>query len=487
VRRCGYFSRVINSYVPQSGMKGTLNVLEPRIIKALGAIVGKNHITTEKQDLVCYSYDATRMEFLPDVVVFPATAREISGILQIANTEGIPVFPRGAGSGFSGGSLPKGGGIALVTTRMNRILRIDTDNLMAEVEPGVITGDLQDAVEKEGLFYPPDPASLRFSTLGGNVAECAGGPRAVKYGVTKDYVLGLEVVLPTGDIITTGGETVKGVVGYDLTKLVCGSEGTLGVITRITLRLLPLPETRKTMLAIFESIDGAASAVAAIIRGRIIPATLEFMDRSALQCVENQFRLGIPENAGAVLIIELDGESDPVEKQTVRIEELIRSLGLISFKAAADRAEAEELWKARRLMSPALRKVNPDKINEDIVVPRSRVPEIIRKIDEIREKYQIPIINFGHAGDGNIHVNIMIDRSIPGHSEKAEAAVREIFRATLDLGGSMSGEHGVGLSKAPYLRMELTGEQIRVMKAIKKALDPNTILNPGKIFTDEPS
>lgn len=459
-------------------------MLEKPVIRKLREIVGDGHVTQEKQDLICYSYDATQLEFLPDAVVFPSDAGQVSAILRLANSERIPVFPRGAGSGFSGGSLPKGGGIVLVTTRMNRILKVDTDNLIAVVEPGVITGDLQDAVEKEGLFYPPDPASLRFSTIGGNVAECAGGPRAVKYGVTKDFVLGLEVVLPSGDIITTGGETYKGVVGYDLTKLLCGSEGTLGIITRVILRLLPLPETRRTMLAVFDSIDGAAGAVAAVIRGRIIPTTLEFLDYSALKCVEGEFSLGIPAAARAVLLIELDGERELVEKDAGRIGELIRPLGLIEFNAAADAAEAEELWKARRLVSPALRKVNPDKINEDIVVPRSRVPDIIRRIDGIREKYGVPIINFGHAGDGNIHVNIMIDRSRAGESEKAEEAVREIFQATIELGGTMSGEHGVGLSKQPYVNLELTPEQIRAMRAIKIALDPNNILNPGKIFPE---
>jgi glycolate oxidase len=458
------------------------SVLDAKLIKELRGIVGRDHVTAEKQDLLCYSYDATQMEFLPDAVVFPVTADEISRILILANRERIPVFPRGAGSGFSGGSLPKGGGIVLVTTRMNSIIEIDTENLVTVVEPGVVTGDLQDAVEREGLFYPPDPASLRFSTIGGNVAECAGGPRAVKYGVTKDYVIGLEVVLPTGRIINTGGVTVKGVVGYDMTKLLCGSEGTLGVITKIIIRLLPLPERRKTMLAVFDSIDGAARAVSTIIRNRIIPVTLEFMDHSAIKCVEGRFSLGIPEAARAVLLIELDGESAQVENESRKIIDLISGLGLVQFSAAADAMEAEELWKARRLMSPALRQVNPDKINEDIVVPRARVPDIIRRIDVVREKYGLPIINFGHAGDGNIHVNIMIDRSVPGESEKAEEAVREILAATLELGGSMSGEHGVGLSKAPYLPMELSPDQIDTMKAIKKALDPNNILNPGKMF-----
>lgn len=459
-------------------------MLDQRILNILKSIVGEENVAVERQDMLCYSYDATQMEFLPDAVVYPDGAREVSLILKMANSEKIPVFPRGAGSGFSGGSLPKGGGIVLVTTRMNRISRIDTENLIAVVEPGVVTFQLQQEVEKFGLFYPPDPASLRFSTLGGNVAECAGGPRAVKYGVTREYVLGLEVVLPNGDIIRTGGETMKGVVGYDLTRLICGSEGTLGVITSIILKLLPLPEAKKTMLAVFSSIDGAARAVSAIIRGKIIPSTLEFMDRTAIQCVSDHSQSIITEGAGAALIIEVDGDPELVEKQALRIHEIIQSLDLMSFKAAKDNAEAEELWETRRKVSPSLRRVNPHKINEDIVVPRSRVPEIIRRIEAIHEKYSIPIVNFGHAGDGNIHVNIMIDKDIPGESEKAELAVKELIRATLDLGGSMSGEHGVGLSKAPYITMELTPAQISVMKAVKRAFDPNNILNPGKIFPD---
>ena len=459
-------------------------MLENNILKKLKSIVGEDNVTVESHDMLCYSYDATQMEFLPDAVVYPARAEEVSQILKLANSENLAVFPRGAGSGFSGGSLPKGGGIVLVTTRMNKIVRIDTENLVAVVEPGVVTFQLQQEVERLGLFYPPDPASLRFSTLGGNVAECAGGPRAVKYGVTREYVLGLEVVLPNGDIIRTGGETMKGVVGYDLTRLICGSEGTLGVITRIILKLLPLPETKKTMLAVFSSIDGAARAVSAIIRGKIIPSTLEFMDHTAIRCVADHSQSKIPETAGAALIIEVDGDRDLVEKQALAIHEIIKTMDLLSFKAAKDAEEAEELWETRRKVSPSLRKVNPHKINEDIVVPRSRVPEIIRGIEAIREKYSVPIVNFGHAGDGNIHVNIMIDKDIPGEAEKAEMAVKDIFRAALRLGGTMSGEHGVGLSKSPYITMELTPAQISIMKAVKRAFDPNNILNPGKIFPD---
>lgn len=457
-------------------------MLNSRILGELAAIVGTDNVLTEKQDMLCYSYDATQMEFLPSAVVHPANADEVSAVLKLANREGFPVFPRGAGSGFSGGALPKAGGIVLVTTRMNRILRIDTENLIAEVEPGVVTELFQQEVEKLGLFYPPDPASLKFSTLGGNVAENAGGPRAVKYGCTKDFVMGLEVVLPNGAIIRTGGETYKGVVGYDLTKLLCGSEGTLGIITRIIFKLLPYPDAKKTMLTIFDSIDGAAKAVSAIIGGKIIPTTLEFMDYSTLQCVERRFNLGIPPEGRAVLLIEVDGDRDLIEKQAGQIHAIIKPLGLVQFRAAENAAESEQLWKVRRLVSPSLRDINPDKTNEDIVVPRSKVPDVIRRIEGIQQKYDVPIVNFGHAGDGNIHVNVMIDKQIPGMPERAEGAVREIFQAALDLGGTMSGEHGVGLSKAPYIELELSPDQIGAMKAVKHALDPNNILNPGKMF-----
>jgi glycolate oxidase len=457
-------------------------MLEPRIISELKKLLGPENVATDLQDLICYGYDATQMEFLPDAVVHPAGPEEVSSVLKLANVEKIPVFPRGAGSGFTGGALPKGGGIVLVTTRMNRILRIDTENLIAEVEPGVVTEQFQIEVEKLGLFYPPDPASLKFSTLGGNVAENAGGPRCVKYGVTRDFVMGLEVVLPTSEIIRTGTETYKAVVGYDMTRLLCGSEGTLGVITKIIFKLLPLPEAKKTMLTIFDSIDGAAKAVSTIIGARIIPTTLEFMDYATIQCVDRRFTMGIPPEGRAVLIIEVDGDRELIEKQAARIQELIAPLGLVQCKVAKDAAESEALWKVRRLVSPSLRDVNPTKYNEDIVVPRSKVPDVIRKIEQIKNKYDIPIVNFGHAGDGNIHVNVMIDKDIPGMEEKAHEAIREVFQAALDLNGTMSGEHGVGLSKQQYIPMELSPVQIATMKAIKHALDPNNILNPGKMF-----
>jgi glycolate oxidase len=457
-------------------------MLASHIVAELKRLLGPENVATDLQDLICYGYDATQMEFLPDAVVHPADPEEVALVLKLANRELIPVFPRGAGSGFTGGALPKGGGIVLVTTRMNRILRIDTENLIAEVEPGLVTEEFQLAVEKLGLFYPPDPASLKFSTLGGNVAENAGGPRCVKYGVTRDFVMGLEVVLPTGEIIRTGTETYKAVVGYDMTRLLCGSEGTLGVITKIIFKLLPLPEAKKTMLTIFDSIDGAARAVSTIIGARIIPTTLEFMDYATIQCVNKRFNLGIPPEGRAVLIIEVDGDRELIEKQATRIQELIAPLGLVQCKVAKDNAESEALWRVRRLVSPSLREVNPTKYNEDIVVPRSKVPDVIRRIEQIQKKYDIPIVNFGHAGDGNIHVNVMIDKDIPGMDEKAHEAIREVFQAALDLNGTMSGEHGVGLAKQPYISMELSPVQIATMKAIKSALDPNNILNPGKMF-----
>ncbi|MBE0598947.1 MAG: FAD-binding protein [Desulfuromonadales bacterium] len=459
-------------------------MLEPRIFKILQEIVGSENVTAEDADRLCYSYDATQQKFLPDAVVFPADAEQIALVLKMANAEKIPVFPRGAGSGFSGGSLPVTGGIVLVTTRLDRILRIDTENLVAEVQPGVVTEQFQQAVEKLGLFYPPDPASLKFSTLGGNVAECAGGPRCVKYGVTKDYILGLQVVTPQGDIIKTGGETMKGVVGYDLTKLMCGSEGTLGIITRITIKLLPLPEAKKTMLVIFDSIDGAAQGVSAIIGGKIIPTTLEFMDAATLECVRQATGLQLPAAAKAVLIIEVDGDKELIERQAQQILQIVAPLGVVETRVAQTAAESEEIWKVRRSVSASLRKVNPDKFNEDICVPRSRVPDMIREVEAIATRHAIPIVNFGHAGDGNIHVNVMIDRKVPGQLEKAEKAIEEVFAAALKLGGTMSGEHGVGNTKSPYLPMELDPAAVTYMKAIKRALDPNHILNPGKIFLD---
>ena len=459
-------------------------MMDKAIVKQIANVVGKENVVEDRETKICYSYDATNIRYLPDLIVFPRTPQQISEILKLANQSHFAVIPRGAGTGFTGGTLPVEGGVVLVLTKMNKILQIDPENLLAIVEPGVVTYNLQQEVEKIGLFYPPDPASLKTSTLGGNVAECAGGPRAVKYGVTKDYVLGLEAVLPTGEIISTGVQTVKGVVGYDLTKLLVGSEGTLGVITKIILRLLPLPKAKRTMLAIFPTIEAAAKTVSQIISSRIIPTTLEFMDNATIRCVEDYLHMGLPVEAGALLIIEVDGAPEVLNGEVEEIRKICQTNQAIETKVAKDNKEAEELWKARRAVSAAVVKLNPIKINEDVTVPRSKVAEILRRVEAISKKHNLIIVNFGHAGDGNIHVNVLIDKRKPGEEERSHAAVKEIFGAALDLGGTLSGEHGIGITKAPYLAMELGDMGVEVMKRIKQSFDPNNILNPGKIFPD---
>ena len=459
-------------------------MVDKGIIQGIKNIVGKENVAEDKETRICYSYDATNLRYLPDLIVYPFNREQISAILKLANEARFPVIPRGAGTGFTGGTLPVEGGVVLVLTKMNRVLQIDPENLVAVVEPGIVTYHLQQEVEKIGLFYPPDPASLKSSTIGGNVAECAGGPRAVKYGVTKDYVLGLEVVLPTGEIITTGAQTVKSVVGYDLTKLLVGSEGTLGIITKIILRLLPLPKAKRTMLAMFPNIEAAATTVSQIISSRIIPTTLEFMDNATIRCVEDYLHMGLPVEAGALLIIEVDGAPEVLNGEVGEIQKICQANRAIETKVAKDDKEAEELWKARRAVSSAVVKLNPTKINEDVTVPRSKVANLLRQMEAISKKHNLIIVNFGHAGDGNIHVNVLIDRRKPGEEERAHLAVKEIFEATLGLGGTLSGEHGIGITKAPYLAMELGDMGVKVMKRIKQSFDPNNILNPGKIFPD---
>ena len=445
-------------------------------------ITGRNYCSNAKEDLVCYGYDATAINFLPEAIIFPEKTSQVASILRLADRDHFNVIPRGSGSGMTGGSLPINGGVVVIMTRFNRIHKIDTDNLFAHVEPGVITGHFHRAVEKKGLFYPPDPASSEFCTLGGNMAECAGGPRALKYGVTRDYVLGLEVVLPTGEIIKTGVRTAKSVVGYDLTRLFIGSEGTLGIITRMTLRLLPLPKKIRTMTAIFGVIDKAAETVSEIIRRSIIPRTIEFMDHTSLQCVKDHFKIGLPAKAQAMLLIDVDGDVDEADRAITKLKELCLSQGAKMVELAKNNIEAANLWKARKAISPALFKYGPDKINEDIVVPRSKIPEMVKKIDILRKETGLIMASFGHAGDGNIHFNIMLDKKDKTQLKKAEAAVEELFDHTLKLGGTISGEHGIGITKAPYMGKEIGFVEIDLMKKIKKVFDPKGILNPGKIF-----
>jgi glycolate oxidase len=452
------------------------------IIPKIEAIVGREHVTTAEEDLLCYAYDATNQHCRPDAVAFPANANQVSDILRLANEYRFFVVPRGAGTGMSGGALAVQGGLVLVMTRFSRILTIDTDNLVAEAEPGVVTGHFQEVVEEKGLFYPPDPSSAPFSTLGGNVAECAGGPRALKYGVTRDYVLGLEVVLPTGEIIRTGVRTAKGVVGYDLTRLMVGSEGTLGIITKILLRLLPLPETVRTVSAVFSRIHDAASTVSEIVRSGIVPRTVEYMDQSAIRCVEDYLSIGLPIDAGAMLLIDIDGSPSALEATLEHLVPICEKGGAHEIKVAGSDEEAKELWKARQAISPALFRLGPDKINQDIVVPRSRIPDMVEWIDDLRRRSGLTIVTFGHAGDGNIHFNIILDKRDKETLAKAESAVQDLFQKTVALGGTISGEHGVGVSKAPYIGMEIGAAELALMKRLKATFDPNGVLNPGKIF-----
>ncbi len=451
------------------------------MFKQIQRIIGKDNCSREKEDRLCYAFDATKQESLPDAVAFPENSDQISRILMLANAHNFAVIPRGAGSGMSGGAVPVAGGLVVVMTRFNRIVEIDTDNLIVHVEPGVVTGVLQKAVSEKGLFYPPDPSSSEYSTLGGNVAECAGGPKAVKYGVTRDYVLGMEVVLPTGEIIQTGVRTAKGVVGYDLTRLLTGSEGTLGIITKLTLRLLPLPEAVKTLTALYDRMGTAAETVSEIIRRGIIPRTIEFMDNASIRCVENYLNAGLPKDVAAMLIIEVDGSAETVREAAEAIQSLCMELGARRVDSAESPEAAAQLWQARKSISPALYSLAPDKINEDIVVPRSRIPDMVRKINALSQSTGLTMVSFGHAGDGNIHFNIMLDKKDAAALEKANSAVEEIFDYTLALGGTLSGEHGIGISKAKYMDKEIPPNLLDLMKRIKKAFDPAGILNPGKM------
>jgi len=456
--------------------------MDKKVINKVRAIVGKDHCSDRKEDLLLYSYDAMNRRYLPDMVAHPSSAQEISHLIKLANEELFPVTPRGAGTGLTGGALAVDGGLIITTSRMNRILEIDRDNLTALVEPGVFNGELQSAAAKYGLFFPPDPASMDFSTLGGNAAENAGGASAVKYGVTRDYVMALEVVMPTGEIIHTGSAAVKSVTGYDLTRLIVGSEGTLGVITRLLLKLIPLPETVGTMLVAFPEIGTAAKAVARIMSGRVTPSTLEFMDRTAVECVKELLHKDIPSDVAALLLVEVDGSAARVEEDAKFLEKECLEAGALYVNYASEPEERESLWMARRALSPAIMKIRPLKINEDVAVPRMKIPDLISGIEELAQKYKIMIVNFGHAGDGNVHVNFLVDPEDKDEVARAHKAVEELFHIVVSLGGTLSGEHGIGIAKAPYLGIELKSSAVEVMRKIKLALDPNNILNPHKTF-----
>lgn len=439
-------------------------------------------ISTEPEDLICYGFDASGLEGCPSAIVWPKNTEEVVRVMKYSYQNEIPVTPRGAGTGLTGGSIPLNGSIVLSLEKMNKLIAIDANNLNVIVEPGMINGRLQRELEYVGFFYPPDPASMNFCTIGGNVAENAGGPRALKYGVTKDYVMEIEAVLPDGRAITTGVRTSKGVVGYDLTRLLTGSEGTLAVITKVRLKILPLPEEVITLLAMFDNLEASGMAVSKIIASGIIPRTLEFMDAETIAAVENFKPVGIPRDVEALLLIELDGHPSAITKQAEKVAEICGLLNA-EVKMAEDDAARDKLWEARRAVSPALYNLNPAKINEDIVVPRDKIPDMLKGLRKLSEESGIKIVNFGHAGDGNIHVNIMADRADVEKYQRAEAMVKDIFTMTLNLGGTISGEHGIGITKAPYIGMEIKRHELDLMKGIKSLFDPKNILNPGKIFS----
>lgn len=452
------------------------------IIQQLNCIVGSEHVTTAPDIIAANSQDALKQVFCADAIVFPRTAEEIASILRLANERRFYVTARGGGVGYTGGAVPVRGGIVLATSRMNRILEINKADLVTVVEPAVKNYDLQQAVEAQGLFYPPDPSSWKDSFIGGNIALNAGGPRCVKYGNTKQFVLGLDFVTPTGEIIKAGTRTPKNATGYHLESLMIGSEGMLGVITRCILRLLPKPETRRTALAIFETAQDACNCVADFTSSGILPVALELLDRISINAIEDFEPSGLPRSAGALLIIEVDGLREAVVREAEIVREMCAKHHAIQFTLAADTAESEAIWEVRRKMSPAVAKTGIIKLNHDVVVPRSRIPEMLEFLQALSARSGFLIPTFGHAGDGNLHTNVMLQTNDEDTRKRGAATVREVFQKACELGGTISGEHGVGYAKAPFLDLALTGPTIELMKVIKRAMDPNGILNPGKVF-----
>ncbi|MCK4369386.1 MAG: FAD-binding protein [Dehalococcoidales bacterium] len=461
-------------------------MLEKKLISQLRKIVGKDAVLTSKEDLTTYSYDGTTTwAHLPDVVVLPLTTEQVSQILKLADENKIPVTPRGAGTNVSGGSIPIKGGIVLCTTKMNKILDINKTNLTATVEPGVVLQDFNIALAKQGLFYPPDPQSFLGCTIGGTIAENAGGPYCVKYGVTKQYVLGLEVVLANGYIMKLGGVTVKNRTGYELMMLFTGSEGTLGVITKITLRLLPMPLANKTMMAIFDDMAAGGQAVSNIMASGVVPAKVEFVDNFVIRRIEEMTPMGLPVDANALLLIQADGSPAAVEAESAQIVDTLKKSGAKEVRVAKDADEAARYWKMRSGGFAAVFGAAHTVMAEDVAVPRDKLVEFIRKLGEISERSGFFIQYLGHAGDGNLHPSIFTDIRNKEEFERAQQTMEEIFEAALSLGGVLSGEHGIGLEKQRFLKRAMDPVALNLMKKIKGILDPNHILNPGKIWEEE--
>lgn len=461
-------------------------MLDRAIKKELASIVGDRFVLDDTEALLTHSYDATPMyQAMPDGVVFPGNTAEVAAVLKVLNRKHIPIVGRGSGSNLSAGTVPVEGGVVMVLTRMKQLLEVDEDNLTATFQPGLITKSLHQEVEKKGLFYPPDPGSMVVSTLGGNIAECAGGLRGLKYGTTKDYIIGLEAVLPSGEILKTGGKLTKDVAGYDLTKLLVGSEGTLAIITEATAKLLPYPESKRVMTAYYADIYAAARTVSRIIASRIIPSTMEFLDNPTIRVVENFAHIGLPTDMEAILLIEQDGPESIVARDIERMAAICREEKAAEVIVADSTARGDELMAARRSALSALARLKPTTILEDATVPRSQIAPMVQQVNRIAEKYALQICTFGHAGDGNLHPTCMTDARDKDEIERVEQAFVEIFAAAIDLGGTITGEHGVGLAKAPYLEWKVGKTGIEVMKGIKKAFDPHNVMNPGKLFAKQ--
>ncbi|WP_188206765.1 glycolate oxidase subunit GlcD [Alkalibacillus aidingensis] len=452
-------------------------------IEELTNVVGSSHIQTKQSSRLAYSFDATpNFQALPDAVISPKDTTEIQQIVSICNQHQIPIVPRGSGTNLAAGTTPTQGGVVLLFNRMAEILELDKENLTITVQPGVITQTICETVEAEGLFYPPDPSSMKISTIGGNINENSGGLRGLKYGVTKDYVLALEIVLPNGEVVRTGGKLAKDVAGYDLTKLMVGSEGTLGIITEATLKLIPKPETKQTLLAVYDSIEQAAETVSSIIANKITPATLEFIDQPTIRAVEEFSHVGLPVDAEAVLLIEQDGKDEIVKDDIIKIQQLAEKHGAIKTNIADTESEAHQLREARRTALSALARLSPTTILEDATVPRSEIATMVKAINEIAKKHRVTIATFGHAGDGNLHPTCTTDVRDKDEWERVEHAFEDIFAKAIELGGTITGEHGVGEMKSPYLAWKVGEEGLQLMKQIKKAFDPNNIMNPRKMF-----
>jgi len=460
-------------------------VLSLGVLSSLERILGSERVKSAPEDLIAYSYDAYLQESLPGAVVFPKTTEEVSAIMRLASAERIPVTPRGAGTNLTGGSIPVAEGIVLCLTRMNRILEIDERNRVAVAEAGVINGDLQRAVEAKGLFYPPDPSSQYISTLGGNVAENAGGLKCLKYGTTRDYLLALKVVLPSGTVIQTGSRTAKNVTGYDLTRLFCGSEGTLGIVTEITVRLLPKPECKRALQAIFPDLGEAGETVARIMGAGITPSIMELMDQAITNAVEDFIHIGLPRDVEAVLLIEVDGRREIVESEMAQIADLCQRGGASQVKVASSEEENEQIWLARRSVFGALARLSPTTFSEDATVPVSKLPLMLKKFPEIARKHNVRIAVVAHAGDGNIHPCLSFDERDKDELARVELAAQEIIAESLALGGTLSGEHGIGISKARFLPMEFDPATLQIMAEIKKSFDPLGILSPNSFLAQK--